>query len=363
MDAHHRLRERQLDLGHRAVVRGGARRGRGRAGPGQTNRVRLLPLEGGKSTRLLKLGFLAWRVSRKSPTSCTGCRLRSSPPPARSIEKAAKAAGERDEAARIHSLAKPTVTAWLANQLAREHRDELEPLLELGAGLRDATRNLAGDQLRALSRQQHELVHALVQQARALARAAGRSLSEDTVRGLEETLRAALADEEAASLLLAGRLTDALHSSDFDTGFGSGFGSTDADVIPITRHAARSSGDSAGRRQPGEERPGRRPTRDDRLRQADDDLIDAQRALANATSARDDAQARVDDADQAAAEAHERLEELRQQLEEASTAAADADRARREHANALQQAERAIRNAERRTADAQSRRDRIATDD
>ena len=75
-------------------------------------------------------------------------------------EKAAKAAGERDEAARIHSLAKPTVTAWLANQLAREHRDELEPLLELGAGLRDATRNLAGDQLRALSRQQHELVRA-----------------------------------------------------------------------------------------------------------------------------------------------------------------------------------------------------------
>ena len=41
-----------------------------------------------------------------------------------------------------------------------------------------------------------------------MARAAGRSLSEDTVRGLEETLRAALADEEAASLLLAGRLTD-----------------------------------------------------------------------------------------------------------------------------------------------------------
>ncbi len=52
-------------------------------------------------------------------------------------EKEAKAAGARDEAARIHSLAKPTVTAWLANQLARSHHEELEPLLELGAGLRD----------------------------------------------------------------------------------------------------------------------------------------------------------------------------------------------------------------------------------
>jgi len=64
-------------------------------------------------------------------------------------EKEAKAAGARDEAAHIHSLAKPTVTAWLANQLARTHRDELEPLLEVGAGLRDATRNLDGDQLRS----------------------------------------------------------------------------------------------------------------------------------------------------------------------------------------------------------------------
>ena len=131
-------------------------------------------------------------------------------------EKEAKAAGDRDLAARIHSLGKPTVTAWLANQLVREHRDQLEPLLELGAGLREATRTLAGEQLRALSRQQHELVYALVQHARQLARAAGRSVTEDTARGLEETLRAALADEDVADVLLAGHLTDALHTSGFE---------------------------------------------------------------------------------------------------------------------------------------------------
>ena len=102
-------------------------------------------------------------------------------------EKEAKAAGDRDAAAVIHAMAKPSVTAWLANQLVREHRDELQPLLELGAGLRDATRNLAGDQLRTLSRQQHQLVHALVLQARHLARTAERSVSDDAVRGLEET--------------------------------------------------------------------------------------------------------------------------------------------------------------------------------
>jgi hypothetical protein len=269
-------------------------------------------------------------------------------------EKEAKAAGNRDEAARIHALAKPSVTAWLANQLVRSHRSELEPLIELGGALREATRDLAGDQLRALSRQQHELMYALVQQARALARGAGRKVSEDVARALEETLRAALADEQAASLLLAGHLTEALHSSEFDPGFGfgsgSGSGGLDAKVIPISR--AASGGTHVGRK-PAEEQ----------LRQAEGDLVDAQQALAHATSALEDAQARAADAEEAAATARERVEELRQQLEEASKAASDADREHREKANALELAERAVRGADRRMVDAQERRDRLTKGD
>jgi hypothetical protein len=268
------------------------------------------------------------------------------------FEKDAKAAGDRSAAVGIHSLAKPTVTAWLANQLVRAHRSELEPLLELGGALRDATQNLDGDQLRELSRQQQKLVYTLVQQARALARAADRSVSEDAVRGLEETLRAALADEQAGRLLLAGHLTDALHSSDFGSGFGAGSDDL-ADVIPISRKAAVSS-----RSQSDE-----RPPRDEQRQRAEYALAEAGRALADATAARDGARARVTEADEAAASAHTRIEELRQQLEKASTAASDADRHRREVASALEQAERAVRGAERRNAEAQERRDRIAKDD
>jgi hypothetical protein len=268
-------------------------------------------------------------------------------------EKEAKAAGDRDGAARIHALAKPSVTAWLANQLAREQRDSLEPLLELGAGLRDATRKLEGDQLRALSRQQHQLVHALVQQARQVARAAGRSVSEDAIRGLDETLRAALADEQAARLLLAGHLTDALHSSDFGSGFGSGLGAGDiADVIPISRKAP---GDFGSQRESPERAP-----RDEQRQLAEHALVEAGRALAASTAALDEARARAADADQAATSAHERFEELRQQLEEAGSAASDADRHRRELASELERAERAVRGAERRRVEAQERRDRIA---
>lgn len=139
-------------------------------------------------------------------------------------QKQAKQAGEPDLAKRIHALAKPTVTGWVANQLVREHEDELRPLLELGAGLREATRTLSGDQLRQLSRQQHELVYALVQQGRQLAKSAGRKISDDAARGLEDTLRAALADEAAAGLLMAGRLIEALHHDGFGVGFGVGAG-------------------------------------------------------------------------------------------------------------------------------------------
>jgi hypothetical protein len=269
-------------------------------------------------------------------------------------EKDAKAAGHRDEAARIHALATPSVTAWLANQLAREHRDELEPLLKLGAGLRDATRNLAGDQLRELSRQQHQLVYALVKQARQLARAAGRNVSEDAARALDETLRAALADDKAGSLLLGGRLTDALQTSGFGTGFGEGFDCTGgAKVIPISRNARSSSKDSGGCRGASEE---------ERL-EAEKVLADAKQLLAEANAALADAQAQATETEEVAASAQQKLEELRQQLEDASAAASDIERLRREQVTALQRAERAVRVAERTAADAQGRRDRIARDD
>jgi hypothetical protein len=269
-------------------------------------------------------------------------------------EKEAKTAGDRDAAARIHSLAKPTVTAWLANQLVRSHRSELEPLLELGGALRDATQKLDGDQLRELSRQQQKVMYALVQQARALARAAGRSMSEDAARALEDTLRAALADEQAARLLLAGHLTDALHSSDFGSGFGSGSDDM-ADVIPISRKTAAGSGSQS-------QLPERAP-RDEQRQRAEYALVEASRTLATATSALDDVQARAAGAGQAATSAHERVEKLRQQLEEASSAASDADRHRRELASELERAERAVRGAERRRVEAQLHRDRIAKTD
>jgi hypothetical protein len=255
-------------------------------------------------------------------------------------EKDARQAGDRELAASIHALSKPSVTAWLANQLVREHREELQPLLELGASLREATRTLSGDQLRDLSRQQHELVYALVQQGRQLARAPGHSVSEDTARGLEDTLHAALADEDAARQLLAGRLIEGLQRS--------GFG----DSVPDQAEAAARK----------TSRPASTLRVDEQLRRAARDVAEAHRVLTDAVQARDEAQAQATKADRAAEKARQQEEELRRQLEEASTEAADAERHRRERATALRAAERTVSDAERRQTDAQQRRDRLAGD-
>lgn len=136
--------------------------------------------------------------------------------PARNArEKEAKAAGDKNLATAIRQLGKPNLVAWLANQLVRERADEVGPLIELGAALREATASLSGPELRELSRQQHQVVYAMVQQAKSLARVAGRKVSPDTERGLEDLLHAALADEAAAELLLAGRLTTSLQRIGF----------------------------------------------------------------------------------------------------------------------------------------------------
>ena len=255
-------------------------------------------------------------------------------------EKQARQAGDREKAAAIHRLAKPAIAAWLANQLVRERRDELQALPELGAGLRQATERLAGDELRDLSRQQHEVIYALVQQATELARASGHPVSEATAQGLEGTLHAALADQHAAERLLTGRLTEPLERH----GFGDWVGSDSA--IPVT--------DS------GKPVPQRRQHRDQELRRNKHDVDQAERILTDAMEARDRSQARTAEAEQAAQLAEGEVEQLRRQLDEATTAASEANSLRRERVTELQRAERAVNDAQRRRSDAQMRWQRQA---
>src|ERR1700722_3820489 len=129
--------------------------------------------------------------------------------------KQARTDGDRDAAAVIAKLPKPNVVAWLANQLARQHPGEIRPLLELGESLRQATAALDAPRLGQLSRQQRQVVSALMGRARELAAEAGQAVSDGTARGLEETLHAALADELAAHELAQGQLAAGLSRTGF----------------------------------------------------------------------------------------------------------------------------------------------------
>jgi hypothetical protein len=121
----------------------------------------------------------------------------------------ARAAGQRDDAAAIKKLARPTVSAWLVNQLARAP-DRMTRLYELGAELQEAQRTLAGDRLRELSVQRRELINDLLPAASDLAGEAGQPASAAVLDEVRATLEAALADAGARAAVQSGRLTKSL---------------------------------------------------------------------------------------------------------------------------------------------------------
>ena len=127
--------------------------------------------------------------------------------------KVARAAGDGELARRVQSLRKPTAGAWLLNQLVRQHGDEVQHVLDLGAQLRAAQGTSGADELRALDRQRRQLTRAVAEQARDLGRDAGRRVTDATTADVEETLRSAMVDAAAGAALSTGLLTDTFSST------------------------------------------------------------------------------------------------------------------------------------------------------
>lgn len=126
------------------------------------------------------------------------------------LSRQARAAGQRDDAAAIKKLAKPTVSAWLVNQLARNAPDQIARLTDVGDALQEAQRTLDGDRLRELSAERRQVVNDLLPAARRLSRQAGQPASAGVLDEVRATLEAALADAGARDAVRSGRLTRAL---------------------------------------------------------------------------------------------------------------------------------------------------------
>jgi hypothetical protein len=267
-------------------------------------------------------------------------------------EKEARSQGDRQLAERIHALGKPSVVAWLANQLVRERADEVGPLLELGDQLREATAALQGDALRALSQQRHQIIYALVQQARGIAGAAGHRVSEDTARGLEQTLSAALADETAGQRLASGRLTEGMQPD--------GFGLIGGDQTPVPTAAGAATGRRQAPRPASDEQVEQR--RAALLQRAEQDIANAQAAADTAQRERDQAGTELTDVTRQREQAASRVDDLRTQLDEAMHEQLTAERAERRARTSLDRADRSAREAHRRLQEATDRRDRLGAD-
>ncbi|AQS65937.1 hypothetical protein [Streptomyces pactum] len=261
---------------------------------------------------------------------------------------AARTAGRDEDARRIHAAHRPTLAAWASNLLRRSRPEESRRFLELGQALREAHRTLDANGLKELSAQRRHIVSALSRQAAQLAREAGHPLSPAAQREVESTLRAVLADPEAADRWAGGRLEGSLTPP-------SRFPSAAAPAEPAPRERPR----------PGTRRraPAVRAKDElaERRRERREELARAGRAAEKATRRLSDRRAEAADADASLRRADEehdrardevtaaeqRLRRAHQELDRAGREQREAEERGRTAADALARAEREARESAR----------------
>lgn len=131
------------------------------------------------------------------------------------LVKAAKAEGEKDAAARIGALRRPSVAAWALNQLVHRGDPVIDDLADLGVRLRQATSALDAAAIAGLRGRRDEVLGALVTAAGSIAADEGQKLTAAVEAEVRDTGIAALADEAAEAVLRSGTLTRALSYSGF----------------------------------------------------------------------------------------------------------------------------------------------------
>jgi hypothetical protein len=131
--------------------------------------------------------------------------------------------GDREAAEDVKKLRKPSLAAWLVNQLGLREAKDVEELLDAGARLRKTEEAMmrgkgdAGD-LRAAAADEREAVERLVEAARRIAADDDRKLNQTMLDRVAETLQAANADEELAEKLREGRFEKEAKRATIGTG-------------------------------------------------------------------------------------------------------------------------------------------------
>ena len=125
--------------------------------------------------------------------------------------KEIRKAGDRETAAIVAKLPKPTPAAWTANQVAREQPELIEAMLAAGEELREAqeaaVQGGGGRGLRDATLAERRAVDEVMAAATSY-KPAGKPLSRAMADRLRTTLHAAAGDEAIRDALADGRLVD-----------------------------------------------------------------------------------------------------------------------------------------------------------
>jgi hypothetical protein len=267
------------------------------------------------------------------------------------LAKELRAAGDRDSAAELAKLPKPSAPAWALNHVAREEPGVVGEWLEAAEALRDASTHAgraSGDALRAAMVAHRDATRRVLGTVREQARPNGRELSEPMLDRVRELLQAATADPARAELLRAGRVSEG----------------DDDEPPPLPEPAAKGRASKAGRAESGGAARDRASsggaagaTRDraSKARAADERAAreraereaearaELERLVAGAEERLEALRDAADERADAAERAGERLEEARRTLHRSESEAAAARQSAEEAAEAAEQAERELR--------------------
>jgi hypothetical protein len=243
--------------------------------------------------------------------------------PARdALAKELRAAGDREGAAEVKKLVKPSRAAWAVNQLARSHPDEIQALVDAGTALAGAQEELLAGADAAVLRQAAEAARALVDALAAQAPVDG--ATRDKVRA---TLHAATVDADVRAEVASGRVLKERAAS--------GFGGIDALVAAAAAAPAKTTkakakgatakakGKAAAKAAPDEPDPREVRRRRDALRRANEAEAEAESAVDGARRSLDQVEATVAARRRDLEEAESALAEARDRRERAERAAAE----------------------------------------
>ena len=136
------------------------------------------------------------------------------------LVKQLKQAKRADDAEKVKVIPKPSISAWVVNQLYWNHRHEFDRLLDAGRNLAQAQVSQltgAGTDLRGRIATRREAISTLMQLADVLLREAGHAGTPETLRRIEATLDALSTSNAISGAARPGRLTEDVAPQGFES--------------------------------------------------------------------------------------------------------------------------------------------------